>query len=986
MKTFHRQNLKKRVIVYCMSFKRNKYLGLLCLTFLLLSGSLNAQTQINGYTFNGSGLTSIAKAPDGGTYVGGDFTNVAQYSGCAIRLNPGAVPELAINNLKFEGGVVNAIVPIPGGGWYVGGTFKYINGMPKSGLVRVNADGSLHSFSHNFDLIQVQSMVMDTSGRLYAAGFFSSTNTIICFNLDGTIYRTYPNFDSGIFTIALDANENLLVGGIFSSPKNRLAKFNADGSLNAFSPVFNVAAQIYSVKFTSSGGFLVGGTFTTVNGITRNRFAKFNADNSLNAFSPNFNSSILAIAIDQSDNFYVGGQFTTVDSNSYSYIAGFLANGTLTGFNPGMDGAVTTLSLDSTGALYAGGLFNVLFGMGANRKCFAKFNPDGSLSDFKPSLNDQVKAVAVDASGSVYLGGYFLGINPVTRNRFAKFNADGTLASANINFNGVVSALTVDGLGNLYVGGSFTTANGSTRNRLAKFDANLTLTSFVQNMSNQVYALASDSFNNLYAGGAFTSVSSSTRWGFVKFDSSGTLTAFNPMTNPGAVRSIVIDNQDNVYIGGIFFQVLGQTRQSFAKINANGTLSGLNPVFNQQSSDQIYSLAVDNSGTIYAGGNFTSVNGISRTNLAKINPDGSLNDFNPILNGTVYKLLPGPTGNLFVGGTFSIINGASRSGFAKFNPTGTLNSFIQKIGGIVQAIVLDGSTLHLGGGFQRYQVYANGDSSCDLTLTNPIPASRCGAGTVQLSITPSSGSVNWYDAPENGNLVGTGSTFTTPNISTTTTFYAEAVDGACFSFTRTAVTATVTSGCESIINLKLFVQGYYTGNNTMASVAFNQGSSANTDEVETVTVELWNPVTQTLATSTQATLKTDGTAICTYSTAPNGSYYLAVKGSNFIKTWSVSPVTIGPTPLSYDFTDSADKAYLANMAPLGNNVFGFHSGDINQDNSIDTADYSLWEMDGNNYAFGVYPTDLNGDGIVDFADYSFWEYNNNNYIMGYGPW
>lgn len=48
--------------------------------------------------------------------------------------------------------------------------------------------------------------------------------------------------------------------------------------------------------------------------------------------------------------------------------------------------------------------------------------------------------------------------------------------------------------------------------------------------------------------------------------------------------------------------------------------------------------------------------------------------------------------------------------------------------------------------------------------------SRCGAGTVNLSAT-GTGTINWYDTP-GGNLLSTGSSFTTPSISNTTTYYA----------------------------------------------------------------------------------------------------------------------------------------------------------------------------------------------------------------------
>ncbi|RZJ66950.1 MAG: T9SS type A sorting domain-containing protein [Flavobacterium sp.] len=61
------------------------------------------------------------------------------------------------------------------------------------------------------------------------------------------------------------------------------------------------------------------------------------------------------------------------------------------------------------------------------------------------------------------------------------------------------------------------------------------------------------------------------------------------------------------------------------------------------------------------------------------------------------------------------------------------------------------------------------------SLTSTTPASRCGLGTVTLSGTASAGSsVVWYAGSTGGTPLFTGDNFTTPAISATTTYYAEA--------------------------------------------------------------------------------------------------------------------------------------------------------------------------------------------------------------------
>ncbi|MFM7668291.1 MAG: PKD domain-containing protein, partial [Bacteroidota bacterium] len=76
------------------------------------------------------------------------------------------------------------------------------------------------------------------------------------------------------------------------------------------------------------------------------------------------------------------------------------------------------------------------------------------------------------------------------------------------------------------------------------------------------------------------------------------------------------------------------------------------------------------------------------------------------------------------------------------------------------------------------------------SVTGTTPASRCGTGTVSLAATASTGTISWFSAATGGTALGTGGTFTTPSISTNTTYYVEVTSNGCTS-ARTAVLATV---------------------------------------------------------------------------------------------------------------------------------------------------------------------------------------------------
>jgi hypothetical protein len=76
------------------------------------------------------------------------------------------------------------------------------------------------------------------------------------------------------------------------------------------------------------------------------------------------------------------------------------------------------------------------------------------------------------------------------------------------------------------------------------------------------------------------------------------------------------------------------------------------------------------------------------------------------------------------------------------------------------------------------------------TVSSTTPANRCDAGTVVLGATASAGTLNWYAASTGGASLGTGTSFTTPSINATTTYYVDATNNGCTS-ARTAVVATV---------------------------------------------------------------------------------------------------------------------------------------------------------------------------------------------------
>jgi hypothetical protein len=203
--------------------------------------------------------------------------------------------------------------------------------------------------------------------------------------------------------------------------------------------------------------------------------------------------------------------------------------------------------------------------------------------------------------------------------------------------------------------------------------------------------------------------------------------------------------------------------------------------------------------------------------------------------------------------------------------------------------------------------------------------------------------------------------------------------------TNPALNPTNPCATGKVVNLTLFVQGYYVGGSTMTSVKLNQDGVSPDTDVEDITVELHDAVDYSLVDTAIGTLKTDGALSVTFNTAAAGSYYIAVKGSNLVQTWSAAPQVVGTTPLNYDFSTSASQAYGDNMSEVEPGVFALYQGDLSLDDLVDFGDYTIWEAKYLDFAFGVEPTDLNGDGLVDFVDYTIWEANYLNFIFAAYP-
>jgi hypothetical protein len=212
--------------------------------------------------------------------------------------------------------------------------------------------------------------------------------------------------------------------------------------------------------------------------------------------------------------------------------------------------------------------------------------------------------------------------------------------------------------------------------------------------------------------------------------------------------------------------------------------------------------------------------------------------------------------------------------------------------------------------------------------------------------------------------------------------------------TDNSATSTVQVVAPAVtLNLNVFIEGYWDGTSAMIPALQNQGQPNTATQCDSITVALISTATVLAGSpytpdyTTTTVLNTNGTASAVFANAVSGNYYIAVKHRNAVETWSANPVAITSTPVTYDFTTAANKAFGDNQVQVATGVWAFYSGDIVKDfaESIDLIDLGQVEGEISNFSFGYFAEDLNGDGNVDILDTPKVEDNINNFIFSTKP-
>jgi hypothetical protein len=198
---------------------------------------------------------------------------------------------------------------------------------------------------------------------------------------------------------------------------------------------------------------------------------------------------------------------------------------------------------------------------------------------------------------------------------------------------------------------------------------------------------------------------------------------------------------------------------------------------------------------------------------------------------------------------------------------------------------------------------------------------------------------------------------------------------------------TITPFPSGVLNLKVYLEGYYLSGGQMRSALANSGVGNNIAISDTIKVQLRSQSSPNAPVlSTNILLSTNGTASISIPSSLMGeNYYIAVYHRNSLETWSSTAIAFtGNT--SYDFTTSNSQAYgNASMKQVEPGVWALYSGDQNQDGAITSSDLSSVATEASLFSFGYINTDLTGDGAIDGFDLGLADNNSHALLVSAHP-
>jgi len=346
---------------------------------------------------------------------------------------------------------------------------------------------------------------------------------------------------------------------------------------------------------------------------------------------------------------------------------------------------VNSIAQQSDGKLIVSGSFTGYNGALTSR--LARLNTDGLLDttfNVGTGPSSAVSSIVQQSDGKLVIGGGFITYDGVGRNRIARLNTNGSLDttfSVGAGFNNPVNSIVQQSDGKLVVGGNFATYNGTSANGIARLntDGSLDTTFNIGTgfLTRAINSIVQQSDGKFIVGGDFTSYNGTSINRIIRLNTDGSLdTTFSVGTGfSGIVNSIILQSDGKLVVGGNFTSYNGTSRSRLARLNTNGSLDTTFSV--GTGFDNIpYSIVQQSDGKLVIGGNFTTYNGSTRNRIIRLNTNGSSDSTFSTGTGfgsTVNSIVQQSDGKIIAGGSFTTFNSTNRNRIARLNTDGSLD-------------------------------------------------------------------------------------------------------------------------------------------------------------------------------------------------------------------------------------------------------------------------------------------------------------------------
>ncbi|SHH21439.1 delta-60 repeat domain-containing protein/Por secretion system C-terminal sorting domain-containing protein [Chryseolinea serpens] len=486
-------------IVVCGDF--STYNGVKRIAVARLNGDGTLDTDFDAGELSATALSTVLVHPDGRIFVGGSFNSLKgkEYHSLVALTANGAVDPNFKDGLGASALVTNLALA-PDNKILATGGFTSYNGVTRERIARVHADGSLdESFNTNdtyhFD-DQVTAVAVQSDGKIIAGGDFTSylgkaRNKIVRINEDGSLDETFAvgkGFNYSFNDLIIQPDNKILVAGQFwayqGEQHQRLIRLNPDGGVdNTLAAGTGFDGGVFSMALQNDGKILVGGYFSNYNGVPREKIARLLPGGILDpTFDATlaFDQEIEVLAVQGDGKILAGGSFTKVNGNGANHIVRLNADGTVDNTflkGSGVTDRVFALAVQPDGKILAGGTFSSYNGTAVSN--IVRLNSDGTIDNTFNSgsgFDLGVYKIVLQPDDKILVGGYFTKYNGNTHKNIVRLNADGTVDAtfdAGTGFDGAVNAIAIHPNGTLAIGGYFYTYNGAPRSHLASIYSGL---------------------------------------------------------------------------------------------------------------------------------------------------------------------------------------------------------------------------------------------------------------------------------------------------------------------------------------------------------------------------------------------------------------------------------------------------------------------------------------------------------------------------------